>query len=214
MTRIEICGGIAAGKTTLASLLVKDGSRVLVTERFRDNPFWAQFYESPEAWMEEKNFCFLLQHTAAIKAVQGYEHVVCDYGVFQDLAYASLVPRRTHLELMQRLYTHLYQPLGAPALIVQLQCPPEVELERIRARARSEESVLTLDYLTALDSAIDVALKTVATTTKVHAIASDKVDFAHVPSVASQAVAEILEVLSRRSRGQAQDYSVPPFEIR
>ena len=38
--RIEICGGIASGKTSLANILEKNGFGLGVYEEFSKNPFW------------------------------------------------------------------------------------------------------------------------------------------------------------------------------
>ena len=43
--RIEICGGIAAGKTTLAEVLEQNGYTAIY-ERFEDNPRVTQCYQS------------------------------------------------------------------------------------------------------------------------------------------------------------------------
>ncbi len=44
--RIEICGGIAAGKTTFA-MLMHNNKIDTVFEDFRMNPFWQAFYLNP-----------------------------------------------------------------------------------------------------------------------------------------------------------------------
>ena len=47
--RIEICGGIASGKTTFAVLLNSLGYDP-VYENFQSNPFWEAFYTVPEKY--------------------------------------------------------------------------------------------------------------------------------------------------------------------
>ena len=47
VNRIEICGGIATGKTSLARSLAHHGPYQLVEERFREIPFWEKFYTAP-----------------------------------------------------------------------------------------------------------------------------------------------------------------------
>ncbi|HRP37690.1 MAG TPA: deoxynucleoside kinase, partial [Candidatus Dojkabacteria bacterium] len=44
--RIEICGGIASGKTTLANLLARLDIEPIL-ENFQTNPFWQAFYNDP-----------------------------------------------------------------------------------------------------------------------------------------------------------------------
>lgn len=115
MARIEIAGGIASGKTTLASLIAQTSQYEGVYENFRENPFW----------VKEKNFAFLIQHLTQIKEMVP-EHLVCDYSVIQDLAYATLFPSDTHRFLMRRLYEHLAEEISLPSLIVHLQCPSDI----------------------------------------------------------------------------------------
>ncbi|MBW8827989.1 MAG: deoxynucleoside kinase [Burkholderiales bacterium] len=190
MTRIEICGGVASGKTTLAKVLVPSP----VQENFRDNPFWKAFYAEPLRWFEEKNFSFLVQHTAAIKAALEQAFVVCDYAVLQDLAYAKLGDRRNHFAMMRTLKAHLYGQLPPPTLIVHLRCTPEVQLQRIAARGRPEEAGITTNYLASLNAAIEELLDDVRQHTPVHTVDSDVVDFAsdHLSAIALKQ-----EVLSR-----------------
>src|SRR4051794_9728373 len=65
--RIEICGGIATGKSSLARCLTYDGTYQLVEERFREVPFWEKFYAAPDQYAFEKNVSFLLFHTDSIR---------------------------------------------------------------------------------------------------------------------------------------------------
>jgi deoxyadenosine/deoxycytidine kinase len=57
--RIEIAGGIASGKTTLARLLRKVGLQA-IHEQFRKNPFFTAFYEDPGYTAFETEITFLL----------------------------------------------------------------------------------------------------------------------------------------------------------
>jgi hypothetical protein len=76
--RIEICGGIASGKTTLAYLLADGGECSLALEKFRENPFWKRFYERPDLFAyEKKTTCFIAQHTGEIKSADEARLVIC-----------------------------------------------------------------------------------------------------------------------------------------
>jgi deoxyguanosine kinase len=173
--RIEISGGIATGKTTLAQLLAGEKRR-LVLEEFRGNPFWKRFYDQPHLFAFEKDVTFLAQHTGEIKAAGDSSLVVCDYAVFQDLAYASLYAKE-HLAVMQSLYRHLYRELPCPAVVVHLVCDVNTQLDRIRARGRAEERSITRDYLEALNNSIEQVLTTMFPETGVRIVRSDLIDF-------------------------------------
>lgn len=45
--RIEICGGIGAGKTTVANVLSARLTCPLVSETYRSTPFWEPFFKNP-----------------------------------------------------------------------------------------------------------------------------------------------------------------------
>ena len=62
MKRIEICGGIASGKTTLASLMKKLKVEVLF-EDFKTNPFWKAFYVYPGKYIFETEINTQLKRT-------------------------------------------------------------------------------------------------------------------------------------------------------
>lgn len=68
--RIEICGGIASGKTTLAKLLEENGIGKAIYENFEKNPFWEAFYKNPSKYAFETEIAFTLQHYHEIKKKQ------------------------------------------------------------------------------------------------------------------------------------------------
>lgn len=193
--RIEICGGIATGKTTLATLLAKGTSYGLALENFRENPFWAKFYERPDLFTAEKNICFLAQHTGEIKAAGTTSLLICDYAVIQDLAYASLCNTVGHGNAMKNLYDHLYLQFPPPSLIVHLKCDPATQLQRIRERGRKEEASITQDYLESLNRAIELFISKNQVSQTVFEIRSDNTDFAHDPVKAVKVRQEILSIV-------------------
>lgn len=180
--RIEICGGIATGKTTLARLLAQApqaAGAALVLEDFQANPFWQRFYENPALYAPEKNLCFLAQHCGEIKPGLQAPMTLCDYAVVQDLAYASLCPQPGHLATMTHAFEHLYGALPPPALMIHLQATPEVQLARIRARGRAAEAGITTGYLADLNAALVNVLAAHPPGCPVHILRSDSVDFAN-----------------------------------
>ena len=95
--RIEICGGIASGKTTLCHLLTKRGLYSKF-EDFKKNPFWALFYQNPNLHAFETEVTFLLQHYSQIKtSIPALSMVAFDYSLLQDQAYARVNLARSTL---------------------------------------------------------------------------------------------------------------------
>ena len=86
--RIEICGAIASGKSTLARLLDLNGYTAIY-ERFEDNPFLKQFYqEAGQDTSFETEMVFVLLHYSQIKQMQTKDLIVSDYSMLQDYCYA------------------------------------------------------------------------------------------------------------------------------
>ena len=81
--RIEICGGIASGKTTLGGAL--DGKETLCCfEKFEANPFWSAFYNDPAENAFEAEITF---SSSTLPSNQGRVSVsYCGYGVRLFLA--------------------------------------------------------------------------------------------------------------------------------
>src|SRR5688572_12438580 len=81
-TRIEVSGGIAAGKTTLAKLM-RDYGFNAVLENYRANPFIRSFYSNPTGYAFETEITFLLQHYSQIKTSSaGQQILICDYSLY------------------------------------------------------------------------------------------------------------------------------------
>ncbi|HEY8565199.1 MAG TPA: deoxynucleoside kinase [Beijerinckiaceae bacterium] len=163
MRRIEISGGIGAGKTTLARALAAglDGAR-LVEEDVRTVPFFAEFYREPQAYAFEKNVSFLLSHADRIRQAaraalrdRAAGPILCDYALFQDLAYADIACEPGDVAAVEGVYTRLAERVGAPALVIDLSCSPQTQLRRIEQRGRPEEAQVGRDYLAALCAAVD-----------------------------------------------------------
>jgi deoxyadenosine/deoxycytidine kinase len=163
MGRIEICGGIASGKTTLAQLLATSGL-IEVLEDFQTNPFWKSFYADPTGTAFETEVTFLLQHYHAIKSMPELTSgFVCDFSLVLDLAYARVTLAGGRLDAFLRVLKEVHDELPPPDLLIYLNCNPSVELERIRRRGRNVESAITVDYLAKINGALEEQLQDEAT---------------------------------------------------
>lgn len=178
--RIEICGGIASGKTTLATLF-ESTERTVLLESFEENPFWEAFYSNPGRFVFETEISFLLQHYHQIKAEAPSSGViVCDYSFVLDRAYADVGLGESKHETFERVHQEVRDEIGPPDLIVWLKCSAEEELRRIRNRGRSVEESIDLDFLDALNEAVYNRFETLSETITSHVIDSTNRDFAHV----------------------------------
>ena len=177
--RIEICGGIASGKTTLANLLV-NLDILPVRENFRANPFWRAFYADPIGTAFETEISFLLQHYHDIKDASRLERLAaCDFSLYLDLSYAHVTLPPAKRKAFTAVYREIEHELGVPSLLVHLNCHPKVELDRIRRRGRKVEKPISLEYLEEINTNIGTVLAATKLTNQIVKIDSDVLDFAH-----------------------------------
>jgi deoxyadenosine/deoxycytidine kinase len=178
---IEICGGIAYGKTTFAHAL-----RALeykpVLENFQANPFFDAFYQDPQSYAFETEITFTLQHYHQIKLAKAAGiQFASDFSPYLDLAYSLVTLQKTKRATYRRVYDELRRDIGTPDYLVRLECDPGVALERIRRRGRSAELGIELEYLVRLDQSINEVLEMETKSAKVIRIRSDELDFSSSP---------------------------------
>ncbi|HZW24015.1 MAG TPA: deoxynucleoside kinase [Gallionella sp.] len=201
MFRIEICGGIASGKTTLANLLSPAIGQV-VLEDFSNNPFWRAFYADPNNTAFETEITFLLQHYHQIKManLQG-ESFACDFSPLLDYVYAHVTLSGSRFDTFKNVYSEACSHLAPPTLLVYLRCDPAVELERIHARGRDVEASITVDYLAALNGRLDSLVASLPAAQAVLPLDSVHYDFARD----EQAKAEVVKLVADRLTALARN---------
>ncbi|CAM3589846.1 deoxynucleoside kinase [Arcobacter aquimarinus] len=172
--RIEICGGIASGKTSLTKLLENNNLGTPIYENFEENPFWKPFYENPGKYIFETEISFTLQHYHEIKKLNQSNLLICDYSLLLDHAYAMIGLTGKKLELYLQLIQEIYNDISTPELIIYLKCSADEELNRIKNRNRSVETNIELSFLELLNNAIN---KDIKKENKILTIDSEKYNF-------------------------------------
>lgn len=156
--RVEICGGIASGKTSLAMLLSKRGFQAGL-ENFSSNPFFSDFYADPSGYAFETEITFLLQHFSAIRTTPHQNKIrAFDFSLALDLAYAQVTLSAEDQAVFNVVHRASVKKLGTPDLLVRLRCDIDEELSRIRKRGREQEQGVKLSYLEQIESALDRAI--------------------------------------------------------
>lgn len=192
MRRIEICGGIASGKTTLAGLFQRHTQGVIL-EDYSSNPYWERFYQDPQRYAFETEIIFLIQHYSLIKQLDPAEGlVVLDFSPLQDMAYADVNLSEPRRRAFEGLFQQVMLEVGEPDILAKLECGPEEELKRVRSRGRGVESSMQLSYLGDLNRAIAARVARVSPRVRVVTIDSEANDFAHERSVQTEVVKLIL----------------------
>lgn len=192
---IEICGGIASGKTTLANLLGLDEMHP-VLEDFSNNPFWRAFYADPNNTAFETEITFLLQHYHQIKMATSLgKKFACDFSLLLDYAYAHVTLHGSRFDTFKSVYNEAYRHLPSPSLLIYLKCDPAVELDRIRARGREEEKNITVNYLASINNCLATLVSALPKSQAVLLIDSALYDFAHDEQAKSTVANQVLDRL-------------------
>lgn len=153
--RIEICGGIASGKTSLATLLGQHGFQSQL-ENFASNPFFSDFYSNPSSYAFETEITFLLQHFSSIRASrQGRSILACDFSLALDLAYSQVTLSAEDQAVFSVVLAASIKKVGIPDLLIKLKCSADEELHRIRRRARKQEQAIDRRYLEQIELRLD-----------------------------------------------------------
>ena len=182
---IQICGGIAAGKTTLASLFSESINPVF--EDFKKSPFWEEFYLNPGKYIFETEISFALLHYHQVKKAIEFCgcSLICDFSFLADLAYAKIGLVDTQLNAFKCVLDEIQKELPEPNLYVYLDCDAEAQLERIRYRKRPEENLINIEFLELLNTAIKKELNKIDQK-KVLTIDSVENDFANIEMVKNE----------------------------
>lgn len=172
--RIEICGGIASGKTTLANSLGKLGFDV-ANEKLGSTSFLDEFYSNPELFTFETEISFLIQHSVEIKKHLNSQNLVCDYSFEQDFAYAVNNMKALELQTFKNVFDEIKRQLSEPDLIIRLECSTETKQERIRLRGRENEQMIKNEYLENMESLITKRIASISN--PILCIDTEKYDF-------------------------------------
>lgn len=154
---LVIEGPIGVGKTSLAQKLAQDFSAGLLLEQVDDNPFLQQFYQNSKQLALPTQLYFLLLRIDQLKGSQQKDMFasgrISDFLLEKDRLFARLLLDDKQFELYQKIYEGLLIPDIKPDLVVYLQAPVEVLMERIRKRGRYFERLIKEQYLHSLSAA-------------------------------------------------------------
>jgi deoxyguanosine kinase len=156
---LAVEGPIGVGKTTLAERLASRLDATTILED-ADNPFLADFYnDRPGAALQAQLFYLLNRHrqlTGLRQADLFLQTTVCDYLFDKDKIFAYLNLDDNELFIYQRLFDLLARDIPVPDLVVYLQAPTEILLERLARRTEDAEDTAPRpdeDYVRELNEA-------------------------------------------------------------
>jgi deoxyadenosine/deoxycytidine kinase len=148
---VVVEGPIGVGKTSLARRLAKSFGSELVLEQGDENPFLERFYRNPRAAAFQTQLYFLFQRARQMQDLRQadlFERVrVSDYLLDKDRLFARLTLDDEEFALYEQVYARLAIDAPVPDLVVYLQAPVDVLLERIARRGIAYEQVIERRYL-------------------------------------------------------------------
>lgn len=160
--RIEICGPLGAGKTTLMSLLAHYGC-LAVYEPVEQHPYLAAFYADPPRYALEKCGFFALDYLHSVKSNSGAARsVVMDTGVPVLRAYHDVAPlTASDRVVVDTLLDGVATAITPADLYIHLTATTAQLLERIARRGRSIEASVPASYIDQLNSRLDLHLQAI-----------------------------------------------------
>lgn len=154
---IAIEGPIGVGKTTLVRRLADSLNHQPVLENAEQNPFLERFYRDTRQNALAAQLFFLFQRaqqTHELKQGDLFSPAwVTDFLIAKDRLFAKLNLDANEYALYEKVYQQLSIEAPTPDLVVYLQAPTDVLLQRIQQRGVRYEQNIERSYLEKINAA-------------------------------------------------------------
>lgn len=154
---IVVEGPIGVGKTSLARRLGSSLSAEVVLEQAADNPFLERFYRNPRAGAFPTQLYFLFQRAQQIATLKQQDLFapvrIADYLLEKDRLFARVTLDDAEFALYEQVSAKLEIEAPRPDLVIYLQAPVDVLLDRIAKRGIAFEQHIERQYLERLNEA-------------------------------------------------------------
>ena len=148
---IVVEGPIGAGKTTLARKLAEVTGAATLLEDPGANPFLPGFYQDRVRYALPVQLFFLFQRVNQVRDLGQADlfkrATIADFILDKDPLFARLTLNDDELNLYQQIYNSIKPQSATPDLVIYLQAPTEVLVERVRRRGLAYEAAISEDYL-------------------------------------------------------------------
>lgn len=148
---IAVEGPIGVGKTSLAKRLARSFNYEILLEQSEENPFLERFYHDPRQMALATQLFFLFQRAQQIQDLRQddmFEPVrVADFLMEKDRLFARQNLDKDEFSLYEKVYEHLTIDAPQPDLVIYLQAPVEILVERIQKRGIEAEQLIEQQYL-------------------------------------------------------------------
>jgi deoxyadenosine/deoxycytidine kinase len=151
---IIIDGQIGVGKTTLGRTLEEILEIPLYRELSNSDTITIldNFYNDKTRWSFTSQVHFLVHRFQMIKQIQSNGRGILDRSIFGDSIFAEVLYEEKYMtkeefNTYKALLEGMLELLAPPFLLIYLDCSVDTALERIKARNRSCEKIISKDYL-------------------------------------------------------------------
>ena len=152
---IAVEGPIGVGKTTLTRRLAETFNYEILLEDAQDNPFLERFYRNRREAALATQLFFLFQRAQKIQQLRQAELFspvrVADFLIEKDPLFARVNLDSDEFELYEKVYQKLTIDAPRPDLVIYLQAPVDVLMQRIEQRGIAAERSIDRAYLEQLN---------------------------------------------------------------
>lgn len=148
---IAVEGPIGVGKTSLTRRLAETFNYETLLETVENNPFLERFYQNRRQAALPTQLFFLFERARQLQKLrQGdmFEPVrVADFIIEKDRLFAEINLDPDELQLYENIYSHLTIDAPVPDLVIYLQAPADVLIDRIQQRGVKAEQNIEKSYI-------------------------------------------------------------------
>lgn len=154
---IAVEGPIGVGKTSFTKKLAETFNYETVLEQPEVNPFLERFYRNRRQAALQTQLFFLFERVRQLQDMRQadmFEPVrVADFLLEKDRLFAEINLDADEMLLYENIYTHLTIDAPEPDLVVYLQAPASVLMDRIQMRGVPYEQRIEKSYVNELAEA-------------------------------------------------------------
>ncbi len=148
---VVVEGPIGVGKTSIAQRLSEAFGSDLLLERPEENPFLERFYQSRKQFALPTQLFFLFQRVRQLRELKQGDMFrpgrVADFLLEKDSLFARLNLDDDEWRLYEQVYSQMSLDMPTPDLVIYLQAPVDVLMERVRKRGVGYERLIERSYI-------------------------------------------------------------------